>query len=89
MELNNPIYGNKPIGHLDVNRYFNKVKTREVIFYELSWSEIIADEKKKIEYDNSAKYTFKRADVNSMMKQFINSHIPDPMIYLGDSQKKK
>ena len=86
VDLKNPNVSNEQIGHLDVNRYFNKARSREMIFYELSWSDIIADEKKKIEYDNLA--TSKRAGVNSVMKKFINSHIPDPMIYLGDSQKK-
>lgn len=88
VDLINPIYSDESVGHLDVNRYFNRDKSRELIFYELSWSNIIEKEKEKIEYDNSVEYTLKRANINSVMKKFINSHIPDSMIYLGNSQKK-
>lgn len=88
VDLKHPTISDESIGHLDVNKYFNKDKSRELIFYELTWSEIFKEEKSKIEYDNSAEFTFKRANVNSVMKKFINDHIPDPLIYMGSSQKK-
>lgn len=87
IDLNHPLRaGDKPLGHMAVSRYFNKNKTRELIFYELTWSEIIAEEKSRLKYDDSGAYTYKRASINNVMKSFINSHAPDPMIYLGESQ---
>ena len=86
IDLAHPLMGEKQLGHLRVSRFFNKSKTRELIFYELSWSNIIEEEKSRIYYDNSGAYTYKRADLNNAMKSFINSHLPDPLIYLGDSQ---
>jgi len=88
IDLMKPSFGDVPLGHLTVKRYFNKSKTRELIFYELTWSKIIEEEKKKIDYDNSGEYSFKRANINKSIKTFVNSHMPDPMIYLGESQKK-
>jgi hypothetical protein len=41
-----------------------------------------------IAYDDSAEYTFRRANLNAMLKSFVNSHIPDPLIYLGSAQEK-
>ena len=87
IDLNHPmIAAGKELGHVTVARFFNKDETRELIFYELTWSNIIAEEKSRIDYDNSGAYTYKRADLNNVMKSFINSHAPDPMIYLGTSQ---
>jgi hypothetical protein len=88
IDLEHPSYKGESLGKLTVSRHFNKEDTRELIFYELNWSAIIEKEKKQIEYDNSGKYSYMRADLNHAMKLFINSHVPDPMIYYGDSRKK-
>ena len=88
INLTDPAFGNQPLGHLAVHRFFNKTRTREMIFYELTWSEISHPEKREIEYDTSEKYSYKRADINKVMKEFINDHIPDPMIYQGNSRSK-
>ena len=83
-----PAHKGESLGKLTVSRHFNKDFTRELIFYELTWSKIIENEKKQIEYDNSGKYSYMRADLNHAMKLFFNQHIPDPMIYYGDSRQK-
>ena len=88
IDLVHPSYKGESFGKLTVSRHFNKDSARELIFYELTWSAIIEKEKKQIEYDNSGKYSYMRADLNHAMKLFINSHVPDPMIYYGDSRHK-
>jgi hypothetical protein len=88
IHLTDPAFGNEPLGHLAVHRFFNKNRTRELLFYELTWSEISQAEKREIEYDGSEKYSYKRADINKVMKEFINDHVPDPMIYQGNSRSK-
>lgn len=83
-----PLYEGESLGKLTVSRHFNKDSTRELIFYELTWSKIIENEKKQIEFDNSGKYSYLRADLNHAMKLFFNQHVPDPMIYYGESRQK-
>ena len=78
----------KPLGNLRISRYMNAEKTRELLFYELTWSDIIAEEKKIIAFDNATEYTFRRTVINSYMKGFFNSHIPDSLIFLGEPKLK-
>jgi hypothetical protein len=83
--LSNPKVGEDTLGHLRASRFTDKAGTRELVFYELTWSEITEAEKKAIAFDNSTEYTFRRTQLNGFMKQFFNSHIPDPLIYLGEA----
>jgi hypothetical protein len=73
-------------GTLKVQRYRSKSSPRQMIFYELTWSEITDADKKIMAYDDSGEYSFRRAGVNNDLKHFVNSHLPDPLIYLGDAQ---
>ena len=84
--LTSPMDNSKKLGNLRVNRLLNEDQTRELLFYELTWSTITADDKKILAYDNSGEHSFRRADVNNMMKKFSNDTGPDPMIYLGNSR---
>jgi hypothetical protein len=87
IDLVHPLFKDQQLGYITVSRYFDKKRTREMIFYEMVWSNIIEEEKSRIKYDDSGTYTYKRADLNRIMKSFLNSHVPDPMIYLGKSQE--
>ena len=73
-------------GTVTVQRYSNKDETRGMTFYELTWSEITAPDKKIINYDSSGAYSFRRAGLNRDLKVFVNNSLPDPLIYLGDAQ---
>ena len=75
------------LGNLRLNRLLSKDRTRELLFYELTWSSISQREKEVLAYDNSGEHTFRRAKVNDMMKKFSNDAIADPMIYLGEKQE--
>ena len=86
--LQSPAYPDQQLGQLRINRFTNKARTRELLFYELTWSEIIEAEKKPIAFDDSSEYTFRRTALNSFMKEFFNSHVSDPLIYLGRSHTK-
>jgi len=87
ISLSDPKNTDKALGNLRINRYLNKQRTQELMFYELSWSEITAKEKSVLAYDNSGEYSFRRAEVNDLMKRFSNDTGPDPIIYLGESRK--
>ncbi len=73
-------------GFLRVDRYRSKSDQRSMIFYELTWSEVTEADKKLLAYDDSGEYSFRRAELNNELKQFINSHLPDPLMYLGNAQ---
>jgi hypothetical protein len=59
-----------------------------MIFYELTWDPIIEVEKQTIAYDNSGEYSFRRAGINNAMKLFVNSTVPDVMIYQGTARER-
>jgi hypothetical protein len=73
-------------GNLTLQRYRNKDDSRSMVFYELTWSEITEADKRILNFDDSGAYSFRRAGLNNDLKKFINSHLPDPLIYLGDAQ---
>lgn len=77
----------KNLGNLRVNRFLSKDHRRELLFYELTWSIITAPQKAILAYDNSGEYSFRRAEVNDLMKKFSNDTGPDPIIYLGESRE--
>ena len=84
--LQDPTVVDRSLGNLRITRFTNKANSRVLLFYELTWSGIIEQEKKAIEFDNSGEYAFRRTGLNNLMKSFFNSHVPDSLIYLGDSQ---
>jgi len=67
-------------GVATVHRFSSKDGQRAMTFYELTWSEITNADKRIMAYDNSGAYAFRRAGLNNSLKQFVNSHLPDPMI---------
>ncbi len=77
----------KKLGNLRITRSTNEDGSHELLFYELTWSEITDEQKKILAYDNSGEYSFRRAAVNDILKKFTNDTAPDPMIYLGTSHE--
>ena len=77
----------KKLGNLRVTRLQNENKSKELWFYELTWSEITRDQKSILAFDNSGEFSFRRATVNNMLKTFTNDTAPDPIIYLGESRE--
>ena len=78
----------KSLGNLRVSHLFNEESGKELIFYELTWSDITREEKSLLAFDNSGEYSFRRAQINSMLKTFSNDTGPDPIIYLGKSRER-
>ena len=62
----------KNLGNLRLNRFLSKDRSRELLFYELTWSSISQSEKDVLAYDNSGQYSFRRAKVNDILKKFSN-----------------
>ena len=85
--LAHPKDENKKLGNLRINRFLNQDKSQELLFYELTWSEITARDKEVLSYDNSGEQSFRRAEVNDLLKKFSNDTGPDPIIYLGEKRE--
>lgn len=85
LSLVHPNDPDKKLGTLRVHRQTNETESREMLFYELTWSPITAEEKSVLAYDNSGEYSYRRAQINNLLKTFSNDTGPDPMIYLGES----
>jgi hypothetical protein len=78
-------FADEPLGHLRIFRYMNAAGTQEMLFYELSWSEITAPAKSTLAYDTSGEHSYKRSDINHIVKVFLNDRFADPIAYFGDS----
>ncbi len=87
ISLTSRLDSRKNLGNLRINRLLSKDQSKELIFYELTWSVITAKQKEVLAYDNSGEYSFRRAEVNDLMKKFSNDTSPDPIIYLGESRE--
>jgi hypothetical protein len=85
--LTSRIDSGKNLGNLSVVRLLSKDRAKELMFYELTWSMITAKQKEVLAYDNSGEYSFRRAEINNLMKKFSNDTGPDPIIYLGESRE--
>ncbi len=87
IHLTDPKLPGEKLGVLRIKRLINEDHSKVLIYYELTWSEITDAEKSKLKYDSSGEYSYRRAEVNNLLKQFSNDTGPDPMIYLGESRE--
>ena len=84
MTLLDPDNKKTKIGVLRAIKLQNEEKTKTLIFYELTWSEITNKYKRILDYDKSGEYAYKRAAINHSIKKFMDDTGPDPMVYLAD-----
>ncbi len=84
--LRDPKFGDRKLGVLQIDRYVNRARTRELLFYEVTWAEIAEPVKKVLEFDSSGEQTFRRTAFNNYLKQFFNSTVPDALVYMGETQ---
>ena len=73
-------------GLVSVSVYRSKNGERRMVFYELSWSELTETDKQILAYDSSSEYASRRAGINRELKSFLNSQLPDTLLYLGNAQ---
>jgi hypothetical protein len=71
------------LGTLLIYRYTNQTASKELLFYELTWSSITQPDKSLLDFDNADINNFRRAQLNHLLKNFMNSTIPDLLIYMG------
>jgi hypothetical protein len=71
-------------GLLRISRHLTQDRSRELLFYELTWSPITDPQKEIIAFDSSDGYTYSRAGLNNSLKSFMNQTVPDLLIYMGN-----
>jgi hypothetical protein len=81
-------FAGEPLGELTVTRHTNTARTREMLFYELTWSPISQPAKDAIAFDTTDVYAAKRASLNNAFKQFVDDIAPDPLVYTGTGREK-
>lgn len=69
------------LGVLRVHRYMNLQRSREMLFYELTWDPIVEAEKQLLSFDNAAESSVRRTSFNHTLKTFINDTVPDVLMY--------
>lgn len=74
------------LGNLRVTYWQNREATKNMLFYELTWSPITTPEKQIIAFDTTEQYTKFRVPFNNEMKAFLDNTLPDPMFYLVDKR---
>ena len=87
LTLSSPYDPSKNLGNLRLDRLQSKDRSKELLFYELTWSSITDSEKEVLADDDSGPHSFRRAKANDKLKKFSNDAISDPMIYLGEKQE--
>ncbi|MDD3371832.1 MAG: hypothetical protein PHE27_08435 [Alphaproteobacteria bacterium] len=72
------------LGTLRISRHTNAENSRRLLFYELTWSPITARQKRTLDADSANNEGLGRASLNNSLKGFINSTVPDLLIYTGN-----
>jgi len=80
VQLSHPDYAGD-LGVLTVYRFMNAAQTSEVLFYELTWDSIIADQVAIVDYDTRREAASRRVPLNHTLKTFLNQSIPDALAY--------
>lgn len=83
IELISPVPGMGSLGEINIARLTNTERSRDLLFYELTWSSITNPAKEAIAFDQSSYFTSKRASINQTIRNFINDVAPDPIAYAG------
>lgn len=82
------LYNNKKdLGNLRLTRLTSKDNKKELLFYELTWSNISRPEKEVLSFYQTDNSTFKKTDINQILKKATNDAMADPLVYLGQKQR--
>lgn len=76
------------LGQLRITRHADPAGQRQLLFYELTWSPITDPQKQALEGDSANNDGLKRASLNGSLKSFMNTTVPDLLIYNGNGYDK-
>ncbi len=84
VELVSPRAQSQKLGELKVLRLTNPERTRDLVYYELTWSDITRSIKESIAFDSSRIFRSRRASLNQALRSFTNDVLPDPLAFAGN-----
>ena len=76
------------LGELNMFRFTDENRRRDLVFYELTWSTINQPARDAVAFDNSEVYRSRRASINHTLRAFINDVAPDPIAFAGNTGAK-
>ena len=76
------------LGELNMFRFTDENRRRDLVFYELTWSAINQPARDAVAFDNSEVYRSRRASINHALRAFINDVAPDPIAFAGNTGAK-
>ena len=81
--LTTPALAGEQLGELNITRMTDESRRRDLVFYELTWSVITQPAKDALAFDGSDLFRTRRANLNQVMRTFVNDVAPDPIAYAG------
>ena len=76
------------LGTLQITRHTDRESKRQLVFYELTWSPITEVQKQALLADTANNEGLPRASINMSLKEFMNSAVPDLLIYNGNGYER-
>ena len=86
IRLTDPADNKTPLGNLQITYWQNEDGSKNMLFYELTWSEITQPDKEIIAFDTTERYSEFRVPFNNDMKAFLDNVLPDPLVYVADKK---
>lgn len=75
------------LGEINLTRLTDTNRQRDLIFYEVTWSPITQPDKDLIAFDKEQHYELRRAQLNRLIRAFVNNIAPDPLAYNADRRE--
>lgn len=83
ISLTPPSESARPYGEVNIIRLTDSDRSRELLFFEHTWSEITAPKKQSIAFDGSPIHRSRRAAINQRVREFANNVLPDAIAFTG------
>ncbi len=84
VELVSPTDPSQMLGELNLLRLTNEQRSLDLVFYELTWTEITRPIRDSLAFDESSKFSSRRASINQAIRGFTNDTLPDPLSFAGN-----
>lgn len=75
------------LGEINVTRLTDTDRQRDLLFYEVTWSPITQPDKDLIAFDKEQYYELRRAQLNRLIRAFVNDIAADPLAYNADRRE--
>lgn len=75
------------LGEINVTRLTDTNRQRDLLFYEVTWSPITQPDKDLIAFDKEQYYELRRAQLNRLIRAFVNDIAADPLAYNAERRE--